>query len=182
MDILGWAALLSLAADCGPVVHPATTAAIIQVESQGNPLAIADNTQRTSYTPHTQEQAVRLANQLHQQGHSLDIGVMQINTQWLRPKRLSLEKLFDPCFNIAVGTGILSTAYQGTLRQSDDTATALTRALSIYNTGSPTAGRAYVTRVMNAAGHTMPTNVTTRAPRATLSFLAEDSAALFFTP
>ena len=75
MDLLAWAALLSLAADCGPVVHPATTAAIIQVESQGNPLAIADNTRRASYIPHTQAEAVRLASQLHQQGHSLDIGV-----------------------------------------------------------------------------------------------------------
>jgi len=99
MDLLGWAALLSLATHCGRDIHPVTTAAIIQVESQGNPLIIADNTRRTSYTPHTQAQSVRLANQLHQQGHSLDIGVMQINTQWLRPKRLSLKKLFDPCFN-----------------------------------------------------------------------------------
>ncbi len=182
MDLLGWAALLSLAADCGPDVHPVTTAAIIQVESQGSPLVIADNTRRTSYAPQTQAQAIHLANQLHQQGHSLDIGVMQINTQWLRPKRLSLEKLFDPCFNIAVGTGILATAYQGTLRQSDDTATALTRALSIYNTGSPTAGHAYVTRVVAAVRRTMPMNVATRAPNAALSFTGEDSATLFFTP
>lgn len=65
MGVLGWAALLSLAADCGRDVHPVTTAAIIQVESQGNPLVIADNTRRTSYIPHTQAQAVRLANQLH---------------------------------------------------------------------------------------------------------------------
>jgi len=182
MGVLGWAVLLSLATNCGSVVHPTTTAAIIQVESQGNPLVIADNTRRTIYTPHTQAQAIHLANQLHQQGHSLDIGVMQINTQWLHTRHLSFEKLFDPCFNIAVGTDILAAAYRGALRQSDDAATALTRALSIYNTGSPTAGRAYVTRVMNAAGHTMPTNVTSRAPRATLSFTGEDSAALFFTP
>jgi type IV secretion system protein VirB1 len=182
MDLLGWAALLSLAADCGPDVHPVTTAAIIQVESQGNPLVIADNTRRTSYTPHTQAQAIWLANQLHQQGHSLDIGVMQINTQWLRPKHLTLEKLFDPCFNIAVGTDILATAYQGTLRQSDDAATALTRALSIYNTGSPTAGRAYVTRVMTAVRRTTPVSIATRAPDAALSFTDEDGVALNFTP
>lgn len=104
---------------------------------------------------------------------------MQINTQWLRPKRLSLEKLFDPCFNIAVGTGILATAYRRALRQSDR---ALTRALSIYNTGSPTAGRAYVTRVMAAVRRTTPMNVATRASHAAPSFTREDSAALFFTP
>ncbi len=182
MDLLGWAALLSLAADCGPVVHPATTAAIIQVESQGNPLAIADNTQRTHYTPQTQAQAVHLANQLYQQGHSLDIGMMQINTQWLQPSHLSLAKLFEPCVNIAVGTGILAAAYRRALHQSDDAASALTRALSTYNTGSPTAGRAYVTRVMAAVHHTMPVVVATRAPDASLSFTDEYSAALFFTP
>ena len=182
MDLLGWAALLSLAADCGRDVHPVTTAAIIQVESQGNPLAIADNTRRTSYTPHTPAQAVRLASQLHQLGHSLDIGMMQINTRWLRPKHLSLEKLFDPCFNIAVGTGILAAAYRHALVQSDDQASALTRALSTYNTGSPTAGRAYVTRVVAAVRHTTPRDVVMRAPRAALSFTGEDCAALFFAP
>lgn len=182
MDLLGWPALLSLAAECGPVVHPATTAAIIQVESQGNPLAIADNTLRTHYTPQTQAEAIHLTNQLHQQGHSLDIGMMQINTQWLRPHHLSLEKLFDPCFNIAVGTGILASAYRDALRQSDDAATALTHALSIYNTGSPTAGSAYVTRVMAVANHTTPINFTIHAPRAALFFTDEDSAALFFAP
>ena len=34
MGALGWAALLSLAADCGRDVHPVTTAAIIQVEDK----------------------------------------------------------------------------------------------------------------------------------------------------
>ena len=48
-----------------------------------------------------------LANQLLRQGHSLDIDVMQINTQWLSAYHLPLEKLFDPCFNIAVGTRTL---------------------------------------------------------------------------
>jgi len=182
MGVLSWAALLSLAAACGRDVHPVTTAAIIQVESQGNALVIADNTRRTSYIPHTPAQAIRLANQLHQQGHSLDIGVMQINTQWLHTKHLTLEKLFDPCSNIAVGTDILATAYRGALRQSDDEATALTQALSIYNAGSPTEGSAYVTRVMAAVRRTTPVNVITRAPRATLSSPVKDSAALFFTP
>ena len=45
MGVLSWAALLSLAADCGRDVYPSTTAAIIQVESRETPRVIADNTQ-----------------------------------------------------------------------------------------------------------------------------------------
>ena len=128
----------------------------------------------------TAADAVRLANPLLRQGHSLDIGVMQVNSRWLTIDHLPLAKLFDPCFNIAVGTRILAASYRGYHHQSGDAAAALTQALSTYNTGSPTAGRAYVTRVVAAARHVDWINIASRAPHATLSFT--DSAALFFSP
>ena len=73
--------LLSLCLTCGPSVHPATTQAIIEVESAGKPLTIHDNTTGISYNPTTKSEAVALTADLLHHGHSLDIGLMQINSQ-----------------------------------------------------------------------------------------------------
>jgi hypothetical protein len=83
-------------AQCGPTVAPATTRAIIQVESDGNHLAIGDNQQRKSFAPRTREEAVALAAFLIRQGHSVDLGLMQISSAHLEPMRLSLEQVSIP--------------------------------------------------------------------------------------
>jgi type IV secretion system protein VirB1 len=129
--------LLSLAALCGPLVHPAMTLKVIAVESQGHAYAVHDNTTAQRYYPETLQEALRLSAQLIATGHRLDLGLMQINYEaWLRPTTFPLERALDPCTNITLGTTILSADYTQALSRSATPNDALLRSLSIYNSGS----------------------------------------------
>ena len=146
--------LLSLCLTCGPSVHPATTQAIIEVESAGKPLAIHDNTTGISYNPTTRSEAVALTADLLHHGHSLDIGLMQINSQHLKNRSINYKGLFDPCFNIKTGTTILSEFYHRHSRNNpkDPPDLILLKSLSSYNTGTPYRGKYYVTKLLTKAG------------------------------
>lgn len=135
---------------CGPDVSPATTLAIIEVESGGNPLAIGDNNLKRSFSPGTTKEAVNLAADLIAQGHSVDLGLMQINSMHLAPMKLSLEDVFDPCGNVQIGTTILAHFYRQ--HQTNDPALSLFKALSAYNTGRAWKGTDYVNKILAAAG------------------------------
>jgi type IV secretion system protein VirB1 len=73
---------------CGPFVAQTTTRAIIQVESGGNPLAIGNNNLKKSFAPKTKDEATRLASSFIARGHSVDLGLMQINSLHLEPMKL----------------------------------------------------------------------------------------------
>ena len=135
---------------CGPAVAPSTTRAVIQVESGGNPLAIGDNSLRKAFAPSSKGEAVSLAKRLIEQGHSVDLGLMQINSMHLAAMSLSLEEVFDPCRNVKIGTAILSDFYRQ--QQTGDPAYTLFKALSAYNTGQAWKGAGYVNRILAAAG------------------------------
>ena len=135
---------------CGPAVAPSTTRAVIQVESGGNPLAIGDNSLKKAFAPKTKREAVSLATQLIEQGHSVDLGLMQINSIHLAQMSLSLEEVFDACRNVKIGTAILSYFYQQ--NQTGDPSYILFKALSAYNTGQAWKGAGYVNRILAAAG------------------------------
>jgi soluble lytic murein transglycosylase-like protein len=55
-----------------------------------------------------QDEAMTMARQALSLGLSFDIGVMQVNSQWLRRYNLPLEVVFDPRGNIQVGVWILA--------------------------------------------------------------------------
>jgi len=151
--LAGLLTLTPLYATCGPDVHPATIRAIIKVESAGNPLAILDNATGKSYKPKDRSQAVQIAADLLAQGHSLDMGLMQINSQHLNKRGIDYRQLFDPCFNISAGTAILSEFYQRHSRNNPNAPPdlILLKSLSSYNTGSPYRGRKYVSRILQKA-------------------------------
>jgi len=137
-------------AECGPAVNPETTQAVIRVESAGNPLAIGDNTLKKSFSPKTVAEAVEIASRLIAQGHSVDVGLMQINSCHIPTQKLTLAELFDPCKNIRTGTGILADFYRQ--HKTEDSAQSLFRALSAYNTGQAWKGAGYINRILEAAG------------------------------
>ena len=147
--------LLTLIAMCAPGVDPSTLEAIVTVESRGQVYAIRDNRTGRSHWPKNKAAAVRLAQDLYEQGHSLDVGLGQISTgnfEWLG---LDFEGAFDPCINLAAVEKILLADY----RRSPEAALPqqrLTQTLSRYNTGSPTQGvnNGYVARVVKT-GQTM---------------------------
>jgi type IV secretion system protein VirB1 len=145
-------ALTALIARCAPHVGPATMSAIVQVESGGDPLAIGDNTDRQSYHPPDRAAAEALAGELVAAGHSLDLGIAQINQANLARLGLTLSTVFDPCTNLGAASAILAEDYAIARRRFGAGQVALRHALGMYNAGSLDGGANYVRRVMLAAG------------------------------
>jgi len=149
--------LSPLISQCGPGVDPATTAAIIHVESGGNSFAIHDNTTGTTYRPLDKTEAIVTSARLLRAGHSIDLGLMQINSTHITAYRvidpaITLADLFDPCENITAGTRILADFYRRYHRLSAAPHITLLKALSGYNTGHPYTGKEYLNRILEAAG------------------------------
>lgn len=55
--------------------------------------------------------AAQLAQYAMSKGYSVDVGLMQINSNNIRRFGLSLEEAFNPCANIRLGTKIISINY-----------------------------------------------------------------------
>jgi type IV secretion system protein VirB1 len=144
-------ALAALIRHCAPAVAPSTMAAIVQVESGSNPLAIDDNTARRSYYPHDRATAERLARRLLDAGHLLDVGIAQIDSMNFAGFGVTAHAIFDPCTNLSVGARILSGDYAFAARRYGDGQVALRHAIGMYNTGRLNAGARYIARVVAAA-------------------------------
>ena len=136
---------------CAPQVSVVTMAAIIEQESGGNPLALHDNTTGKSYRPASRAQAAKLVSDLINQGHSVDIGLAQINSKNLRGLNLDAKQAFDPCTNIHAAQIIL---LRGWKQSGGD----LRGALAAYNTGNAgsAVGQKYAARVFGQAGVVVP--------------------------
>jgi len=149
------AAALSLAqliSSCAVGVNPRTMTALVHVESGGDSLALHDNTWRTSYKPPNSATAVAWARELMGFGHSVDLGLSQINSANLPSLGLSVEDVFDPCTNLQAGATILSADYREAVARFGPGQIALRHALGAYNTGSLYAGQGYVNQILVAAG------------------------------
>lgn len=131
---------------CGPWVHPDTISAVVAVESHGNPWAIG--------TPHgaifsrTRVQAERALDRALRAESSVDIGLMQINSQWLPKLRIPADALLDPCTNVRVGAAILARNFVAASRPGRTHLQALIAALSMFNSGSQTSARSYAMSVL----------------------------------
>jgi type IV secretion system protein VirB1 len=146
-----------LALRCAPTVAPSTLASIAQTESAFQPYAINDNTTGASGAPATRDSAVQIASKLLKAGHSIDVGIMQINSSNFAQFGLTLEAAFDSCQSVAAAAAILTNNYAGG-ETHDGQQAALRVALSKYNTGNAQRGFAngYVHKVELAARHVVP--------------------------
>ena len=143
-----------LAQQCAPDVAPVTLAAVVKVESGFDPLAINVNGgAKLARKPRSVAEAVATAERLLQAGASIDVGLGQINSANFARTGLTLPQLFEPCANLRAASTILLSDYQRHAQRVGSGQTALTAALSTYNTGSPTRGVAngYVGKVSAAA-------------------------------
>jgi len=140
-----------LISSCAPGVGPRTMSSIVAVESGGDPLAIHDNTSGRSYHPGSPDAAARLASTLIGLGHSVDLGLAQINDANLPGLGLSVRSVFEPCTNVRAGAAILSGAYRLARAKFGDGQFALRRAIGAYNTGSLARGDGYIASVVAAA-------------------------------
>jgi len=150
---------LQLAVSVAPSIAPETLAAFAQAESKLEPLAIGDNDTGASYRPATTAAAVALATSLLSQQHSLDLGIMQVNSANLARVGMTVAMAFDPGQSIRAGAVILADAYQRCRRNGTiEEQAALRCAASIYNTGKERAGIAngYQARVWRAAAQLVP--------------------------
>lgn len=123
-------AALALALQCAPSIDPHMIVAFGQRESQLDPLTIHDNT--TGQVIHG-DGVVHAAAQLISAGHSVDLGLMQINSRNLGLLGLPLRDAFTACKSVEAAAKLLAL-------------------MSRYNTGSPTRGLAngYAFHVMDA--------------------------------
>ncbi|MDR2893669.1 MAG: lytic transglycosylase domain-containing protein [Deltaproteobacteria bacterium] len=87
-------------------VHPKLIRAIMQQESGGKPWAV--NVAGKSYIAKSRAEAVRIALAAQQAGKSYDIGLMQINSWWLKKFNLHPDFAIDPRNNIMIGAWILA--------------------------------------------------------------------------
>lgn len=148
------AVVMGLATQCSPNVAPATIAALVQTESQGNELAINVNgLGRKVALPTSVAQAIEVGRFYLAQGYSVDLGLGQINSRNMKVLGLSWDTVFDPCTNIAAAGAVLAGNYQK-VSAGLHPQRALRIALSMYNTGSQSRGFAngYVGRVVGNAG------------------------------
>lgn len=126
------AALLACAANVAPV----TLAAVIRVESAGNPLALHVNgLMGPQPHPTTVEDAVDMAGRAIRLGYSVDLGLMQVNSRNLAALGYSIRQVLDPCTNVRGGARILTADYAEAVRARGEGQAALQAALSAYNTG-----------------------------------------------
>lgn len=148
---------VQLAKQCAPQVAPETLAAVARTESGFDPLAIHDNTTALDHHPTTREAAIALATELAVIAHhSVDLGLMQINSANLPGLDLTIGNAFDTCKNLAAANRVLVAGYNAS--RSDNQQQALHRTLSRYNTGDPARGIAngYVAKVQASAAIVVP--------------------------
>ena len=160
----------NLAAVCAPAVAPQTLAAVVEVESGFEPLAIGVNGRPpTRLLFGVKADAVTKAERLIADGASVDLGLSQINSKNLAGLGLSVSDAFDPCLNLRAGAQLLAANYEQAARSAGDEQVALRTALSLYNTGRFDRGfqNGYVAKVTRAARRlaTVSTDMTERAAK-----------------
>ena len=129
-------AVTKLADRCAPTAPASVLAAIVQVESGGDPLRIGVNgARRRVNSSASKATAVALAGQLIARGDSIDLGLAQINSRNLAGLGLSLDEVFDPCANLAAAATMINRGYAAALKAGEPNRPILQMAYSIYNSG-----------------------------------------------
>jgi type IV secretion system protein VirB1 len=158
VSALAIAAAVAMANACAPQVAPETLISVARVESGLDPLAIRDNTTVALSHPADAPTAALIAATLIHDGHSVDLGLMQINSANLAALHMTVLGAFDACTSMRAGATVLENAYAGGSTQAEQQHE-LRVALSRYNTGGATQGFAngYVHRVELVAERLVPT-------------------------
>jgi len=140
-----------LATSCAPGVAIPTLRAVAAVESHFDPLAVRDNTTHESWAPSSLTAASALAKGRLKLSHSIDIGLMQINSGNLASLHMGIEDALDPCQSLDAAHRILQIAFAAGSSEAERQA-AILITLSRYNTGRPLAGIAngYADQVISA--------------------------------
>lgn len=122
-----------------PGMVPEFWPAVVRQESHYDPFALRDDTAGMSFYPDNAASAEELATRLMGMGHSVGVGLSQLTAtseaQFEGKFGIPVRKALIACDNMHVGAQFY-----------------VNRALSIYNTGSPTKGAAYAASVTARIG------------------------------
>jgi type IV secretion system protein VirB1 len=140
-------------ASCAPHVHPTTAAALVSVESAGNPHAIGVVGGVLQRQPSSRNEAVATARALEATGWNFSVGLAQINRHNFHRLGLTLESAFDPCRNLEAMQVVLGECFQQAQAAARSDAARLRDALSCYYSGNFVTGHrhGYVRRVALAS-------------------------------
>lgn len=123
---------------CGKFGIPRALAmAIARQESGMHPFAV--NVAGKSLHHSSASAALKTAQQAMNRGQSFDVGLMQINSLWIRKYNIPLRLLFDPGSNVYVGCWIL--------RQEIDRHGMTWKAVGRYHSPTDTRANAYAMRI-----------------------------------
>ena len=147
------AAFLALAAECARDVAPDTLLAVARHESRLAPWSLNDNSARQSLIFRTREEAEIEGVRRVAKGHSVDFGLMQVNSMNFGWLGVTPSTVLDPCTNITAGASVLKHAWTQAVATMGEGPDALRATLSLYNTGDTRAGiaRGYVGQVESVA-------------------------------
>ena len=143
--------LSQTSAECAPMVAPSTMAAIVQVESGGNPLAMWNNSTRSRVIPGSRAQAIQYLRQAMAAGQRVDVGIAQVDTGNFAAFGLTPRTAFNACANLRVGAAILRMDWQQALAGGYRGQQALYHAFEAYNSGRLWGDAQYANRILGAA-------------------------------
>ncbi len=165
--------LVTMIMACSLYSDYSTINAMVQTGSQNQALMITTEGGNPTVFP-SATQAVNFANAEIQQGHNVNIGLMQIPSRWLSNYNVTPTDLMLPCKNIQIGSRILLDAQHQCAQTTTNVSAASSCALSMYKTGDATAGSAYAQNVIKFANanpfvnpETTPTAAAPAAPPVT---------------
>ncbi len=143
--------LVTMILACSLYPDNSITNAMVELGSQNNPLTITitDNGQNTTKTFKNEADALSYANKEIAQEHTVNIGLLQIPNSFIAkfPADMgaNVAGLLRPCKNMVVATDLLNDAAEQCAAVDGDKTSC---ALSVYHTGSPTAGLDYAKEVI----------------------------------
>lgn len=148
--------LSQISAECAPMVAPSTMAAIVRVESGGNPLAMWNDSTRSMVIPGSRNQAIRYLRQAMAAGQRVDVGLAQVDTGNFVAFGLTPRNAFAACANLRAGGAILRMDWQQALNSGYRGQQALYHAFEAYNSGRLRGDARYANRILGAAGAPAP--------------------------
>jgi type IV secretion system protein VirB1 len=157
---------------CAANVAPATLNAIVAVESGGRRWVLHDNTAGRRYHARSQAQAAAWARRLLARGHSVDVGLGQINSANLRRYGVDPGAALDPCTNLRLAGRILTTDYRAAVARWRPGQWALLHALSAYHHGSLKLDTAYLARYHDRGGRSAAVDAADRPGPVGYHFIA----------
>lgn len=142
--------LVTLVLACSLYADNSIPYAMIQTGNGNNPLIVTVN-HVTKHFKKTSE-AIRYTQQQITQGKTVDIGLMQISSQWL-PEFSTPADLFRPCKNLVVATQIMNKLLLQcqTLAERNPMLNIQSCMLSLYKTGNAQTGFTYANQIIDYA-------------------------------